>query len=87
MLTFDKRFVESEDKWVAFMPGKDSAYGFIYIDAQAGLTLDYEGDFKILSTGEFIQTKHDSTNIKIRLKPNNFLVAFIPADKYKELKT
>ncbi len=32
-LTFDKRFVESEDKWVAFQMDKDSsyAYGFIYI--------------------------------------------------------
>jgi tetratricopeptide (TPR) repeat protein len=70
------------------MPGKDSAYayGFIYIDAEAGLTLNYEGDFKILSTGEFIPKKHDSTNIKIRLTPNNVLVAFIPADKYQELK-
>lgn len=31
-LNFDKRFVESEDKWVALQSDKDSSYmyGFIY---------------------------------------------------------
>ncbi|MBS0646773.1 MAG: hypothetical protein JSR97_09335 [Verrucomicrobia bacterium] len=87
-LNFDKRFVESEDKWVAFSPDKDSsyAYGFIYIDEQAGLTLNYEGTFKISPTGEFIPKKLDSTNMKVRLQPNNVLVAFIPDNKFQELK-
>lgn len=88
ILTFDKRFVQSEDKWVAFKPDEDSAYtyGFIYIDAQAGLTLNYEGAFKILSTGTFVPKKLDSTNMKVRLRPNNVLVAFIPENKYQELQ-
>ena len=87
ILNFDKRFVQSEDKWVAFEPEEDSsyAYGFIYIDEEAGLTLNYEGTFKISSTGEFVPKKLDSTNIKIRLEPNNVLVAFIPESKFKEL--
>lgn len=87
-LHFDKRFVESEDKWVAFRPDKDSnyAYGFIYIDAQAGLTLNYEGTFRVLPTGEFIPKKLDSTNMKVRLQPNNVLVAFIPENKFQQLK-
>ncbi len=87
-LDFNKRFVQSEDKWVAFKPDKDGAYiyGFIYIDAQAGLTLNYEGTFKILSSGEFLPKKPDSTNVKIRLQPNNVLVAFIPDEKFQELK-
>ncbi len=87
-LHFDKRFVESEDKWVAFRPDKDSnyAYGFIYIDEQAGLTLNYEGTFRVLPTGEFVPQKLDSTNMKVRLQPNNVLVAFIPEDKFQELK-
>ncbi|WP_396138076.1 tetratricopeptide repeat protein [Flavobacterium sp.] len=87
-LNFDKRFVQSEDKWVAFKPDKDGSYpyGFIYIDSQAGLTLNYEGSFKVLLTGEFIPTKLDSTDMKIRLQPNNVLVAFIPDYKFKELK-
>ena len=86
-LTFDKRFVQSEDKWVAFKPDKDSSYafGFIYIDSEAGLTLNYEGSFKVLPTGEFVSTKPDSTNIKVRLEPNNVLVAFIPDNKFQEL--
>ena len=87
-LNFDKRFVESEDRWVAFDRGKDSSYvyGFIYIDGQAGLTLNYEGKFTISATGQFIPKKLDSTNVKYRLQPNNVLVAFIPESKYSELK-
>ncbi len=87
ILNFDKRFVQSEDKWVAFESEKDSShtYGFIYIDEQAGLTLNYEGTFKILSTGEFVPAKFDSTSIKVRLEPNNVLVAFIPDSKFQEL--
>ena len=88
VLSFDKRFVESEDRWVAFQKDKDNSYmyGFIYIDEQAGLTLNYEGTFKILQTGVFIPTKFDSTNFKIRLQPNDIQVAFIPENKFQELQ-
>lgn len=87
-LNFDKRFVQCEDKWVAFKPNKDSVYdyGFIYIDAAAGLTLNYEGSFKILPTGEFVPKKVDRGIVKVRLEPNNVLVAFIPDGKFQELK-
>ncbi|HRV55482.1 MAG: hypothetical protein R2802_07635 [Flavobacteriaceae bacterium] len=87
-LEFNKRFVESEDKWVAFQQDENDShpYGFIYIDSDAGLTLNYQGTFKITATGEFIPTKLDSTSIKVRLKPNNVLVAFIPENKFSELK-
>jgi tetratricopeptide (TPR) repeat protein len=88
ILTFNKPFIESEDKWVAFQKGKDSTYmyGFIYIDAQAGLTLNYEGNFTITGGGVFIPKKIDSTNFKIRLEPNNVRVAFIPESKFDELQ-
>jgi tetratricopeptide (TPR) repeat protein len=88
VLIFDKHYVESEDKWVAFQPGKDSSYvyGFIYIDEQAGLTLNYEGTFKVLTTGEFIPTKIDNASYKVRLQANNVLVAFIPETKFHELQ-
>jgi len=88
LLSFNKRFVESEDKWVAFKPNKDSAYtyGFIYIDSQAGLTLDYGGTFKVTSTGKFLPTKLDTTSVKIRLQANRVLVAHIPDSKFEELK-
>lgn len=87
-LSFDKHFVQCEDKWVAFRPDKDSAYAyeFIYIDAQAALTLNYEGTFKIVPTGAFVPKKLDSINMKVRLQPNNVLAAFIPDTKFQELK-
>ncbi len=87
-LEFNKLFVESEDRWVAFPIGVDSTYpfGFIYIDPQAGLTLNYEGNFRIAPTGEFIPERIDSTNIKYRLEPNQVRIAFIPEDRLRELE-
>jgi tetratricopeptide (TPR) repeat protein len=87
-LSFDKHFTESEDHWVAYPMGNDSAhvYGFIYIDAQAGLTLNYEGRFKVSSDGHFVPEKMDSVSLKYRLEPSDFLVAFIPESRYDELK-
>ncbi|MEC5395307.1 tetratricopeptide repeat protein [Bergeyella sp. RCAD1439] len=80
--------VESEDKWGAFQKNEDDSFhfGFVYIESDAGLTLNYEGTFKILPTGEFIPTKLNSTNMKVRLQPNSVLVAFIPENKFNELK-
>ena len=88
LLHFNKKYVKCEDKWVAFEEDKDSSYafGFIYIDSDAGLTLNYEGKFKIKETGEFIPEKLDTTSIKIRLTPNNVQVAFIPESKFDELE-
>lgn len=88
VLQFNKRFVECEDRWVAFQKGKDStyAYGFIYIDAQAGLTLEYGGSFTIDDAGLFVPKKLENSSYKIRLKPNNVQVALIPENKFEELK-
>ncbi|MET0946712.1 MAG: hypothetical protein ABWY22_15010 [Flavobacterium sp.] len=87
-LQFDKKFVQSEDKWVAFSPDSTGAhpYGFIYIDPQAGLTFDYEGTFKIDQTGKFIPKRREiDGQMKYRLEPNNNLVAFISESKFEEL--
>lgn len=86
-LNFDKRYVESEDKWVVFKINEDSSYtyGFIYIDPEAGLTFNYEGNFKIVS-GKYIPEKMKETNIKMRLMPNKALVAFIPENRFPELQ-
>ena len=67
---------------------KDSAYsyGFIYIDGQAGLTLNYEGIFKISNAGVFIPKKLDSASIKYRLQANQVRVALIPETRFGELK-
>jgi tetratricopeptide (TPR) repeat protein len=86
-LVFNKRFVESEDRWVAFNMGKDSSYpfGFIYVDAMAGLTFNREGSFKMSPDGKYIPLKIENANLKVRLQPNNVLVAFIPENKFNEL--
>jgi tetratricopeptide (TPR) repeat protein len=89
ILNFDKRFVECEDKWVVFNKRDTSqtyAYGFIYIDAQAGLTFNYEGTFTISPNGTFIPKKIDSASFKYRLTPNQVKVAIIPETKFKELQ-
>lgn len=87
-LSFDHRFVESENKWVAFKTSNDSLfnYGFIYIDASAGLTFNLEGSFTVSKNGKFIPKKLDNVGMKYRLEPNTVKVAIIPATKYTELE-
>lgn len=87
-LTFNKRFVECEDKWVAFSMNKDSSYtfGFIYIDAQAGLTLNREGNFKFNPDKTVKVEKLKEASIKVRLQPNNVKVAVIPTTMFKDLE-
>lgn len=88
ILQFDSRYIECEDKWVAFPKNDDGTYpyGFIYIDSEAGLTLNYEGTFTISGEGIFKPQKFDSTNVKVRLEPNQNKVAVIPPDKFEELQ-
>lgn len=89
-LRFDKRFVECEDKWVVFRPDKDGtySYGFIYIDEQAGLTHQVGGKFTIAKDGTYVRISQalDSTNIKVRLEPNQVRVALLPPAAYTSLK-
>lgn len=87
-LKFEKRFVQSEDKWVAFPADSTGAfaYGFIYIDSEAGLTLDYVGTFTIDTNGKYnSKSKELEGSMKYRLEPNNVLVAFVPESKFVEL--
>lgn len=87
-LSFNKRFVQSEDRWVAFKAGEDSThpYGFIYIDAQAGLTLQYEGNFKKGQDGRLEKTKvNDNGTVKVRLEPNQVQVAWLSENIVREL--
>ena len=88
-LIFNKKFTECEDKWVAFT--SDSlgyhSFGFIYIDEQAGLTLDYSGSFKIDANGKIILEKKDIKGaMKYRLQPNSVKVGIIPESFYKDLQ-
>jgi len=88
-LKFDKSFVECVDQWVAFQMSKDTSYtfGFIYIDSQAGLTYNYEGEFKISEDGHYIPSrKIENTSLKMRVKPKNGIVSIIPESRLKDLK-
>lgn len=87
-LQFEKRFVQSVDKWVAFSADSTGAFpfGFIYIDQDAGLTLDYGGTFRIDKSGKFLKEKEEGErSIKYRLQPNNVLVALIPESNFADL--
>ena len=85
-LKFEKRYVQCEDKWIAKQMNQDSTYvfGFIYIDSQAGLTLNYEGRFKIINN-VFVRQKEDMPSFKARLEPNRVSIAEIPEERFKEL--
>ena len=90
-LVFNKKSVQCEDKWVAFKNEKDSTliYGFIYIDSQAGLTLNYEGHFTIDQKGKFIKLINEDSiksSIKVRLNPKIEGIAEIPESKFVELQ-
>ena len=88
-LIFNTKFTQSEDKWVAFEADSIGAhnFGFIYIDAQAGLTFDYVGTFKIDNNGKFIpKNKELEGSMKVRLEPNSILVAIIPESHFAELE-
>ena len=88
-LKFDKIFVECVDQWIAFQMSKDSSYtfGFIYIDPQAGLTYNYEGEFKISNDGHYIPfRKIENTSVKMRVKPQNGIVSIIPESRLNDLK-
>lgn len=88
-LNFDKKFTQSEDKWVAFPADSTGShsFGFIYIDAEAGLTLEYQGSFTIDDDGKFVLKKKEMEgSMKYRLEPNNVLVAVIPNSHFDELE-
>jgi len=85
-LTFDKTFIECEDKWIAML-NKDSSltYGFVYIDTQAGLTLDVAGTFKIVDN-VFIPSRRENSSMKVRIPLNNNKIAIIPSSRFKEME-
>lgn len=72
---FNKNFYDCEDRWVT-TPSKDSSFsvGFIYLDLNAGFTLDYLGKFiktyenkYMLDTSE-VQKEMSKYSMKIRLQ-------------------
>lgn len=90
-LKFDTKYFNAVDNWVAF-PNKDTdsiyAYGFIYLDNQAGFTLNYEGKIQIADNNLKLIAK-DSSNIigfmKYRLEPNTSLVSVLTENQISAL--
>lgn len=87
-LSFDTKFIDAVDKWVAFAANeKDAAFpfGFIYIDQEAGFTFHYESTFKIID-GKFVPQPKDSTKmLKVRLQPQTKPVAVLNDRQIEQL--
>lgn len=90
-LSFDHVYFACEDKWVVF-PKKDTdssyMFGFIYLDEQAGFTVDVGGSFTINDQGNYVKTLKDSASvnsIKIRLTPRTVDVAILENDRLEQL--
>ncbi|WP_293311196.1 tetratricopeptide repeat protein [Pedobacter sp. UBA5917] len=87
-LQFNHSLINCEDKWVAFPMNNDGTYnfGFIYLDNEAGLTLNVEGTFKIDEKGQFVADKIRNSMVKHRIPPTKVLAALIPSSKFSELQ-
>ncbi|SEA22700.1 Tetratricopeptide repeat-containing protein [Arachidicoccus rhizosphaerae] len=90
-LQFNCPIISALDHWVAFPMQKDSAYpfGYIYLDIQAGVTLEYAGSFKITKSGDFALVPGSlpkDAGVKIRMEPGPRLLAFIPGGQFGALK-
>ena len=80
-IKFETKYYDAKDKWVLF-PKKETdsvyLYGFIYLDYQAGFTLNFEGTAQINKDGSFKLNQNDpSSMIKYRLEPYKTSDVFI----------
>ena len=91
VLSFTHRYYQCEGKWVVLPIKKifdKYTFGFIYLDATAGLTFEFEGEFKIDANFKFTKVDNGpkTYGLKQRLgKTTNVLIALLPDDKIKEL--
>lgn len=88
-LTFDKKILDCENKWVAFPEeyGGLYKYGFIYVDSQTGLTFEYRGNLKIDSNGKIKAFPNEENSvIKMPINPSKMLIALIPEANFEQLK-
>lgn len=90
-LTFETVYFRAEDHWVA-LPKKGAdktyTYGFIYLDEQAGFTLEYGGQFIITDDGKFVSDtseKKFQSSVKLRLSQNTVDVEIIDDAHLAEL--
>ena len=90
LLKFKSNFYDCENKWVVIPKKADSdkyGFGFIYLDGQAGITIDIEGTFKIDSTQKFVRLDNGpkTSSLKRRLGKNTVQFAVLSPAQVKEL--
>jgi len=84
-LNFEKRFIDCENKWIAISldDGKQYAFGYVYLDNSAGLTLNLKGSFTVEND---VYLPKLITEVKSRIEPTEMKVSLIPAKRLVELK-
>jgi tetratricopeptide (TPR) repeat protein len=90
-LRYDLHMSDCENRWIALyhMPqDSDYTYGFVYIDPEAGFTVQYGGRFTIDADGKYRLAPNpippDKMNLKIRLDQNG-IAALLPPEALTEL--
>jgi len=90
-LSYDLHMSDCENLWVALYhkpEDSDYTYGFVYIDPQAGFTVQYGGRFTIDANGKYRLAPNpippDKMNLKIRLDRNG-VAALLPHEALAEL--
>ena len=90
-LNYDLHMSDCENRWVALYhkpEDTDYTYGFVYIDPQAGFTVQYGGRFTIGANGKYSLAPNpippDKMNLKIRLDQNG-MAALLPPRALGEL--
>ena len=91
-LSYDVHMSDCENRWVALYhkpEDSDYTYGFVYIDPEAGFTVQYGGRFTIDANGTFRPAPDpipgDKMNLKIRLDQNG-IAALLPPQALADLK-
>lgn len=87
-LSFNKRFIECIDSWVAYQLNNDLIcnFGFVYFNEHTGLSLRSYGQFQILDSNLVFLLSKDSLIKTYRIPPNYWSVAIIPELFFNDLK-
>lgn len=90
-LNYNVHMSDCENHWVALYHKPDDSdytYGFVYIDPQAGFTVQYGGRFTINANGKYDLAPNplppDKMSLKIRLDQNG-IAALLPPEALAEL--
>ncbi len=84
-LEYNKLAIDCINKWVVWESKSNTyPYGYIYLDIDAGLTLQLAGTLNYDSL-TFISKNNNDQSIKVRLQANQNTIAEIPPDILKSL--